>query len=292
MLVLWEARSLPMAMMQTDSYLSHPLVGLGRSRPIAGGLVAVLLTFVAPAAAQSGTNHAADADVSASGTTDEQSPPPHSPTAAEQKIRPRPVVDTGPQAGFRTGFALGSGKTTTPTSDISKVVSGYLPLWLDVGYRVIPSLFVGAYGQMGFVFLKKGDSCKGDDASCTGQDYRLGAEIIYHFNDDGTYDPWVGLGAGYEWMKLNVSYADTYRASVNTTVRGFELVNLQLGLDVRPTRQGGVGPFVAIALAQYNHIKSAMVTPQLVDAFAEDVSAPQTHQWIIFGIQGSYFDDL
>jgi opacity protein-like surface antigen len=267
-----------------------------RTIPHAGRVIASLaLLLLSPTITRAAGKASAEVDLSASEDTavaEASAPAPPPGAATEQKIRPMPIIDTGPQAGFRTGFAIGSGKTIGPNFDISEVVTGYLPLWLDVGYRILPSLFIGAYGQMGFVFLKQADNCKGSDASCTGQDYRLGAELIYHFNDDGRYDPWVGLGAGYEWLKLNVSFADTYRGSFNETLRGFELVNVQLGLDIRPTRQGGIGPFVAVALAQYNHIRFAHVTPQKVDADADDISAPQAHRWIIFGIQGSYFDDL
>ncbi len=278
--------------MQTDP--THSSLLAGPSRACARWVAPLALVTLVPALAAAQTSQSASAQANVSGSSDTTSADASGTTqpAAEQQLHPMPVVDTGPQAGFRTGFALGSGKTTTADQSLSSVVSGSLPLWLDLGYRVIPSLFVGAYGQIGFAFLKKGDTCKGSDASCTGQDYRLGLELAYHFNAAGQYDPWVGIGAGYEWLKLNVHYSDTFYGSYNTSLRGLEMVNVQLGLDVRPTRQGGIGPFVAFTMAQYNHYKTAHVTQESVEAAAGSVSASQTHQWIMFGIQGSYFDDL
>ena len=67
---------------------------------------------------------------------------------------------------------------------------------------------------------------------------------------------------------------------------------MQLGLNIHVTRQGAVGPFFAYTLGKYSHDRFAQVTPMSTDAIAQDIASPQTHNWILFGIQGSYFDNL
>lgn len=209
-----------------------------------------------------------------------------------EELRPFPVVTTGPQAGFRTGFAMGMGKFAAQSENLTDNARGMIPLWIDAGYRVHPNVYVGVYGQIGFLLLRTGGVCEGEDTQCSGQDYRLGGSIHYHFSPDGDFDPWFGLGAGYEWYRNSVSYAESGVPNQSLTFKGPELVNLQLGLDIKDSRQGGVGPFVALSVGRYSSTTLTGITTGDENEITETIDATEMHQWFFFGIQGSYFDDL
>ena len=56
-----------------------------------------------------------------------------------------------------------------------------VPLWFDVGYRLSPALYLGAFFQYGFAFVNK-DNATGCDQgiSCSAHDISFGANLHYH----------------------------------------------------------------------------------------------------------------
>ncbi|HQB42338.1 MAG TPA: hypothetical protein PLV85_01990, partial [Polyangiaceae bacterium] len=213
-------------------------------------------------------------------------------SSTNEKLRSFPIIETGPQAGFRTGFAKGMGKLSAQDGELGGGSHGFIPFWLDLGYRVHPNVYVGAYGQFGWVLLRKGVLCDGEYVKCSGQNYRVGASFHYHFIPDGDADPWVGLGAGYEWYFSNVSFATSGVPNMRNVFHGPEWVNVSVGLDIKKNRQGGVGPFVALAVGQYlSRLYSDVNEGEVVDV-AESIVATEMHQWLFFGIQGSFFDSF
>ena len=93
--------------------------------------------------------------------------------------------------------------------------------------------------------------------SCSAKDLRLGLNVHYHFSPGESFDPWVGLGAGYEWLVLDESAGGV---SVSETASGFEFGNLQLGGDFAVAPNFGIGPFFTFTLAQYSHLGGAIDT--------------------------------
>lgn len=213
-------------------------------------------------------------------------------SGADEVLLPFPVVKTGSQAGFRTGFAKGFGKFAATSDQLSDNSRGFLPFWLDVGYRVHPNVYVGVYAQFGLLLLRKGGICEGEATECSGQNYRLGGNFIYHFLPDGGFDPWFGLGAGYEWYRNSVRYAEAGIPNRSLTFKGPEWVNVQVGLDIKDTRQGGVGPFAALAIGQYSTTSIEGTAFGNAESITETITGKEMHQWLFVGIQGSYFDNF
>src|SRR5262245_48031547 len=62
--------------------------------------------------------------------------------------------EAGVEVGFRTGYALPFGMVAEGLADpnMTEMVSGSVPLWFDLGYRVTPNVLVGAYFQYGIGF--------------------------------------------------------------------------------------------------------------------------------------------
>src|SRR5262245_12481435 len=93
----------------------------------------------------------------------------------------------GFELGVRTGYALPFGKMDDQSTDVRETISGQIPVWLDVGYRVTPNLVLAAYGQLG-IGLFKNDCPSG--ASCSAKDWRFGLAARYHIQPAEKLDPW------------------------------------------------------------------------------------------------------
>ena len=195
--------------------------------------------------------------------------------------------------GLRLGYALpmgssvgvGSGATAQEMTD---VVSGQFPIWLDLGYMVTPNVMLGVYGQYGFTSLAGQIKTECDQASalgvsCSASDIRLGGQVQYHFSPSEKIDPWLGLGVGYEWMTISASGAGQ---DLSTTISGVEFANLQGGVDFKVMPNFGIGPFISLPLGQYGSVSNsgsgAASNP------GGDISNKAIHEWLTFGARGAF----
>jgi hypothetical protein len=196
--------------------------------------------------------------------------------------------DTGFEAGLRVGYGIPLG-SAAGDADLSDGVGGQVPLILDVGYRVIPNLFLGLYAQYGFSWV--GDTydqlCDAPGASCSAHDIRLGIEGHLHFKPREKIDPWVGLGLGYEWLTVG---AEASNVEVSTTFSGFEFVNLQAGLDIKAADNFYIGPFLALTIAQFSDASLDSDVPALGGEFGADgdIEDKAVHEWLLLGVRGAY----
>jgi hypothetical protein len=114
--------------------------------------------------------------------------------------------------GARAGYGVPFGKADdTLYGGMDEQVAGVIPIWLDVGFMVLPNLMLGVYGQYGFVRRKNhgihtGRGCLAD---CEAHQLRFGVEALYFFLPEASFDPWLGLGSGYEFYRFETS-ADSY----------------------------------------------------------------------------------
>lgn len=184
--------------------------------------------------------------------------------------------ESGVQLGLRTGYGIpmGNAQKDAPLSD---AYSGMIPIWLDAGYRFNPNIYAGAMFQYGFVSVK---NCP-TGADCSASNIRIGANLHYHIMPEATFDPWVGLGIGYEIMN---SSAEMMGQKADGNAKGFEFANLQVGGDYKVMPDLGIGPFISFSLGQYS---SAKVTAmgQTIDG---DIKDKALHQWFVIGIRGAY----
>jgi outer membrane protein W len=154
-------------------------------------------------------------------------------------------------------------------------ISGMIPVWIDAGWRANPNVYVGLFFQYGFAFVNNDQNpdCAQSGVSCSAKDLRLGVNVHYHFSPGQSFDPWVGVGAGYEWLTLDASVGST---SLSQTAGGFEFGNLQLGGDFAVAPNFGIGPFFAVTLAEYNHLSDA------------DLGTKSIHGWLMGGVRGVF----
>lgn len=194
-------------------------------------------------------------------------------TEAPEMLRP------GVEVGLRAGFALPLGDATKGNK-LSDGYTGMVPIQLDIGYRIAPKIYVGVYGQYGIGILKSDvkDACDAAGADCTASNIRFGVSVQYHFLTRGMLLPWAGVGAGYEIATSSLSAGGK---SIDSTVSGFEFVNVQVGGDFVASPSFRAGPFLGLSVSQYSSFK--------VDG--NDVSpepSKGTHEWFSFGLRGVY----
>ena len=181
------------------------------------------------------------------------------------------AIELGLRVGY--GYPVGNEGAIAGASNTSlhDEFSGMIPLWIDAGFRANPNVYVGVFFQYGFAFVNKGQNpqCGPGGLSCSGKDLRLGLNAHYHFSPGESFDPWVGVGAGYEWLSFEAS---ANGASVSATAGGFEFGNLQLGGDFAVAPNFGIGPFftdhpggVQTRLWHLERRPGHQVDPQLAD---------------------------
>jgi hypothetical protein len=199
--------------------------------------------------------------------------------AAEKSTPSNP--DRGLQIGLRSGYALPFGKPYDADVTIRSDLNGIVPIWIDAGYRFNPSIYVGAYGMYGFGLVNKTDTnhC-GDDVSCSAYDIRVGVDAQYHVLPKGSVDPWVGLGFGYEWFRYKASGRGV---DFSQLLRGFDLLDLQIGADFELDQSVKLGPFIGYSIGQFgNGKKTRTGTPTQ----SGGINNMALHEWLTFGVRG------
>ena len=208
-------------------------------------------------------------------------------------------AQTGLQLGVRFGYSFGAGAVFSglPVVDNS---DGALPLIVDAGARVLPSLYIGAYGQYAPVFTKDASTACPAGFSCNAADWRFGLEVDLHFLPSARWDPYVGLGAGYEILHSSIEGPAPVAlpsgvmgvAQVNESEnnRGWEFGSVTLGADIRLNRHVGLGPFFTFTLAEFN-VRSGESTMS-AGGVSTTTTVPAVnstlHELFIFGARGTF----
>ncbi len=176
--------------------------------------------------------------------------------------------------GARTGYAIPLGDADGSAA-MSDVVSGQIPLHLDVDYRW-NQLSAGGYLSYGFgdVAGATKDLCNAFGASCSSSTLRIGAQLAWRFDPQppaGVVGSWVGLGLGYDAVTLKL-------ASTDVTMSGTELI-FQGGYDWQIGQSGSLGAFASFSLGQYSEISGPV---------SGTISDKKMHEWLTLGIRGSF----
>jgi hypothetical protein len=226
--------------------------------------------------------------------TTKHTPPPKKEAAAEPVATTTTDDDaqeeSGLALGLRLGYALPMGSIAKDArlgtlTDTSKVASGLVPFWLDVGYRITPNWYVGGYFQFAIVSTS-GDLCKAlagsNPCSSSGNNLRFGLTARYTFRPQAKIAPWVGVSSGYEITNVSATAGGQ---TADATIKGFEFVGLHLGADVRVAREVTVGPMINASFGQYS--SDSWSLPNRPGGSA-DYTSTALHEWIFLGVRGQY----
>jgi hypothetical protein len=197
---------------------------------------------------------------------------------------------------MRTGVSIPLGEATgAPRDDLRQRYSAQVPFVLDLGAKILPELYVGGY--LGFAVGAEGadnrveELCDDNDAdgenqiACSAYTLRIGIEARYYLNPDGTLDPWLSYGIGFESASQSID-DNPRRRSEKTTVTGIEFARLGVGFDWRASRVFGLGPLFELALGRYGGTRTEV---NGVTTFDGTIDRGAVHGWATVGVRGVFF---
>jgi hypothetical protein len=247
------------------------------------------------------TSDGARSDATPEKTPAVSPPPPPSPpapaTSAESAVvsseaaspasNPPFRSKSGFEFSLRTGFGLPIGAADGGTQ-MTDMLTHVVPLWVDLGYRPSPPIYVGIYFQHGFGSLNTGGAaeqgCTRPGLSCTTSDVRLGIDLDVHLAPDETFDPWFGLGTGLEIQTFTVNGS---AATATIRTMGPEYMNLHFGANWNVTRMFAVGPFLSLSFDQFQSISSDTTTGQSIPGGSGQVADQTIHGWLLVGVRST-----
>ncbi len=188
------------------------------------------------------------------------------------------------EASLRVGFGIPMGDAFSPdaTTQISSKMSDYasftVPVMLDVGVRLGGSWFLGAYFSYGFAGSTDAATC-GTGFSCSPTTLRFGGEVHWHPLGNASFDPWIGIGSGYEKLSIGVSGGGGNGGTFEFS--GWEFGNFQAGLDFALGSAVKVGPWISFSIGQYG---SGSVSGSGTSA-SQDIANKSIHEWFMGGVR-------
>jgi len=215
-------------------------------------------------------------------------------TAKDSAPKPKrggpPAGSTGFQMALRTGAQLPVGDATgEPGDSLSRRYAWQWPVAIDLGAKLMPELFVGAYfgfgiGSTGSDTRLEAD-CDDDDEnfeneiSCNAASLKLGLEAHYFFSPSARMTPWIGYGIGYESASAWISdtengYDETVRAN------GFTYAEISFGLDLR--YRIGFGPYASAAIGGFTRTTTEIGGKKVYEGPIDDQAL---HAWINLGFR-------
>jgi hypothetical protein len=144
------------------------------------------------------------------------------------------------EIGLGGGYFQGTGDVGDGMNRVQDVSGPGGGLELQIGYRPIAPLALGAFGT--FSQHGTGDQVQ---VSAVARSATAGAFADWHFRPARSIDPWVGLSTGWRGMWLVPDEGKS------TSVQGLEIARLQVGLDYRITPQIAIAPVIGASVSIY-----------------------------------------
>ena len=160
-----------------------------------------------------------------------------------------PSVKNAFEIGVATGYTQGGGKLGGNMGSLEDVSGPGGAVEVDLGYRILPHLSIGAYGT--FSKYERGDDLA-NDTDVLGA--TAGLQAVLHARPARSVDPWVSLGTGWKGLWLDPQDGKT------TSLQGLELARLQLGVDYRVSKDVAIAPVIGGSLSTFISQDSDMTT--------------------------------
>jgi opacity protein-like surface antigen len=198
--------------------------------------------------------------------------------------------DSGLEIGFRTGYAFSAGHLGAVAGDIDRdlgsYVSGQWPFWLDLGYRINSSWYVGGFFQygVGFVNDDQQSGCRNADVDCSASDLRVGIMGRYHFGLVARTLPWVGYGIGWERAKFSMR-GTSVDTDGDLVWSGMEFANFQLGVDFALPHRSTIAPFISVSLGEFDNQTTTWRLISTSQTRDQSLAKQSLHEWIFIGVR-------
>lgn len=198
-------------------------------------------------------------------------PPPYPPPPAPAPRRPPPRYAPAPPAvapprwpaepasplyfsfGLAGAFPYGDIEKDV---DIDRAFDPHLDIGLEGGLRVSRHLAVGLYLDLGFgdPGRETRDACRDVGIGCDASRTRFGLLLRYTFAPAARITPWLSAGTGLEWATVTSEAFDDEQFRY----RGWEVLRLMGGVDLRQSPVFGVGLYGGLALGRYSRGRDAL----------------------------------
>lgn len=198
---------------------------------------------------------------------------------------------SGLEVGLASGYMLPLGSADGVSGDgMTNFVNGAVPIRIHAGWRFLrPNIFVGAYFAYGFSSVPTGSGtegavigCGSGTIGCSAHVLLYGIEGEFHVLPEGIFDPWVGLGFGFENTTIDASGPS---ASASVSATGFDFVTFTVGGDYKPMGNLGIGPFVGMTLGQFGNLSTSISNGNSSSA---SITNTALHEWLTIGVRGVY----
>ena len=153
------------------------------------------------------------------------------------------------ELGISTGYTQSRGELGGTMGNVEDVAGPGGLVEVDLGYRILPRLSVGAYGA--FSKFQRGENVVGN-ANVLGAS--AGIQAVVHLRPDRSIDPWVSVGTG--WKALWVNPVN----SPSTSMQGLELARLQVGADYRVSKDVAIAPVIGGSVSMFLGQENEMVS--------------------------------
>jgi hypothetical protein len=178
--------------------------------------------------------------------------------------------------GARLGYAFPAGELArgVPMSD---GLRSQVPVQLELGWRVVPRLVVGASGAYGIGQV--GALCTAG-ATCSGAVIGLGVQATWRFTLSKV-SPWAGAGLGYEWARYRVKAGSD---TLDVRSSGPELLRLMGGVDFVVGEGVAAGPFVQWGMGRFVGLETTSPLGHSAGAIPDRA----IHSWFTIGLRGTF----
>ena len=213
-------------------------------------------------------------------------PPPRRPGGGQRAAGPR---DQGINLSARLGYGIPSGDISDdldaaglkvdPALDDS--VRHKVPIWLELGYRFNPAVWGGFYLELAPASVDRDFCLPGRD--CDAGSVRFGVDMQLHLSPRSNIDPWVGVGLGVEWLRVE-AYDPSIDDISEFTWAGLELPLLEAGLDLAISPRATIGPYVAWSIGYFTRYGVESPGFRDVSGSIDDLAI---HTWFQIGVKGT-----
>jgi hypothetical protein len=220
------------------------------------------------------------AGIGRAGPADAQAPPPSA---------WRPEVDVRLAFARPFGNLEGAASTGGPAdAAVSHVVTGALPVTVGLGLRRRGAFYAGLSGTFGYALAGRHGVCAGfvqcSQAGGGGNDWRTALEAQYRFLPDHPIGPWLGLGAGLEWLELDTA-----------TYRGVPLLDADVGVTLLSRTSSTLGLYLGLSAGRFvraydsgtgSHAFTVGPPPPPMPS-SRTIDDPAWHGWLEIGARGT-----
>jgi hypothetical protein len=174
------------------------------------------------------------------------------------------------EIGLGVGYTQGVGDVGGGRPSLSDTAGAGGNVELDVGWRINPNWLVGVYGTV--ATFTTGDAVVNAHNIWSST---AGVQGNYHFLPGESFDPWIGLGAGWRGYWINQDAGQDVR-------HGLDVARLQVGVDVPVTTGVSISPYAGATA-------TIMLTEQRAgETSFNNIQNPNVHVFFNAGVMGRF----